>query len=197
MDTDNWINLIAAILVGGGTLFLGIMAWRAIRQTRNIQKAEKKERLLNEIIEWAIDVATCENSVSIEEPSLIFTKLYDKDLRAYDIKDKVKLAQGIMQDHKRVWQSRYMNLHRNYQRLDARGEYILSLSDNKDFESIINTVRAVKAQISDYLEILWKYMEDIDDKLQQEKVTEQGKKLNKSAIQLIKEATKIKTRDAS
>ena len=57
--------------------------------------------------------------------------------------------------------------------------------------------QAVKAQISDYLEILWKYMEDIDDKLQQEKVIEQGKELNKSAIQLIKEATKIKTKDIS
>ena len=56
MDTSDWINLIAAILVGGGTLFLGIMAWRTIRQTRSIQKAEKKERLLNEIIEWAINV---------------------------------------------------------------------------------------------------------------------------------------------
>ena len=34
------------------------MAWRTIRQTRNIQKAEKRDRLLNEIIEWAIDVAS-------------------------------------------------------------------------------------------------------------------------------------------
>ena len=54
--TSDWINLIAAILVGGGTLFLGIMAWRTIRQTRSTQEAEKKERLLNEIIEWAVDV---------------------------------------------------------------------------------------------------------------------------------------------
>ena len=56
MDIDNWINLIAAILVGGGTLFLGIMAWRTIRQTRSIQKAEKRERLLNEILNWIIDI---------------------------------------------------------------------------------------------------------------------------------------------
>ena len=59
MAIDNWINLIAAIIVGGGTFFLGIMAWRAIRQTRNIRKAEKEERLLNEIIEWALDVTKC------------------------------------------------------------------------------------------------------------------------------------------
>lgn len=53
MTTDSWINLIAAILIGGGTLFLGIMAWRTIRQTRNIQKAEKREIILNDIQKWA------------------------------------------------------------------------------------------------------------------------------------------------
>ena len=58
MTTDNLINLIAAILVGGGTFFLGIMAWRTIRQTRSVQKAEKRERLLNEIIEWARSILT-------------------------------------------------------------------------------------------------------------------------------------------
>ncbi len=57
MTTANWINLVAALIVGGGTLFLGIMAWRTILQTRSIQKAEKRERLLNEIINWATDVA--------------------------------------------------------------------------------------------------------------------------------------------
>ncbi len=59
MTIDNWINLIAAIIVGGGTLFLGIMAWRTIKQTRSIQKAEKRERLLNEIIEWASGCIRC------------------------------------------------------------------------------------------------------------------------------------------
>ena len=60
MTIDNWINLIAAILVGCGTLFLGIMAWRTILQTRSIQKEERRQRLLNDIIEWAIDVSKCD-----------------------------------------------------------------------------------------------------------------------------------------
>jgi hypothetical protein len=47
MTTSDWISIISAILIGGGTLFLGIMAWLTIRQTRSIQKAEKRERLLN------------------------------------------------------------------------------------------------------------------------------------------------------
>ncbi len=59
MTTSDWITLGAAILTGGGTLFLGIMAWRTIRQTRSIRKAEKRERLLKEIVEWAIDISKC------------------------------------------------------------------------------------------------------------------------------------------
>ena len=56
MGTSDWMNLIAAILVGGGTLALAFMTWKSIRQTRCIQKAEKREGLLNETIEWAINV---------------------------------------------------------------------------------------------------------------------------------------------
>lgn len=59
MATSDFISLIAAVLVGGGTLFLGVMAWRTINQTRSIQKAEKRERLLNEIIEWASGCIRC------------------------------------------------------------------------------------------------------------------------------------------
>lgn len=54
MTTDNWINLIAAILIGGGTLALAFMTWKSIRQTRSIQKSSKREILLNEISEWLI-----------------------------------------------------------------------------------------------------------------------------------------------
>ena len=74
MTTDNWISIISAILIGGGTLFLGIMAWRAIRQTRNIQKAEKRERLLNEIIEWATQILECSRAPTFIEQRLKLTE---------------------------------------------------------------------------------------------------------------------------
>ena len=59
MDTSDWIQLIAAILIGGGTLALAVMTWKSIRQTRGIQKSDKRERLLNEIIEWASGCIRC------------------------------------------------------------------------------------------------------------------------------------------
>ena len=58
--------LIAAILVGGGTLSLGIMAWRAIRQTRSIQKVETRERRLKEICDWLESVIRCGGEVNLK-----------------------------------------------------------------------------------------------------------------------------------
>ena len=100
MSIDNWINLIAAILVAGGTLFLGIMAWRTIRQTRSIQKAEKRERLLNEIIEWA------KNSLAIltKYPTVHFENLEDLLVRANVLKAEryavIIKAEGLKQEIK-------------------------------------------------------------------------------------------------
>ena len=71
MTISDWITLGAAILTGGGTLFLGIMVWRIIHQTRNIQKAEKRGKLLNEIIEWAEDICRSSFGSEIERETLV------------------------------------------------------------------------------------------------------------------------------
>ena len=97
MYTSDWINLIAAILIGGGTLFLGIMAWRTIRQTRNIQKAEKRERLLNEIIEWSINVFNCDiealQLVNVNDAKAYIMNLQQR-YEAFNVKSKyiIKMA---------------------------------------------------------------------------------------------------------
>ena len=83
MTTSDWIILGAAILTGGGTLFLGIMAWRTIRQTRNLQKTEKRDSLLNEIIAWATDAAKSAVSRQTMVPSELWkTKLEYKYSKA-------------------------------------------------------------------------------------------------------------------
>ena len=98
-----------------------------------------------------------------------------------------------MLDRKHFRLNHCMNLHRNYQSLGTKGEYILSLSDAKYFQNILNIVRTVKAQISDYQDGLWEYMKDIDDKLREKKLEDEAKGLHTRAIELIKAATKIKT----
>ena len=56
MECNDIIILVEAVLVGGGTITLAIMTWRAIRQTRYIQRRERKNRLLNEIRDWIFSI---------------------------------------------------------------------------------------------------------------------------------------------
>jgi len=49
--SDNWVGISALT-----TMLLAIAAFWNIRQTYGMRKAEKRERLLNEIIEWAIEI---------------------------------------------------------------------------------------------------------------------------------------------
>ena len=163
----------------------------------NKEDRERKERLLNEIIEWAIDVAKCEFSVYIKEPPIIFSKLYEKDILAYNTEDKFKLLEGIKKDQERNWKNHFINLHRNYQTLDVRGEHILSLSNIKDFKSIFNSIHDLKTQICNYLDTLWKYMEDMKNESKKDTVNKKAKDLNDRAIQVIREATEIKIKDVS
>lgn len=51
MDTSDWIAISA-----GATFLLALAAFWAIWQNHSLQKRERRERLLNEIIEWVSDV---------------------------------------------------------------------------------------------------------------------------------------------
>lgn len=52
MESGDWITLGAVIVALG----IGVAS---LVQTKRLQKRERKERLLNEIIEWAIEVSNC------------------------------------------------------------------------------------------------------------------------------------------
>ena len=190
MNIGDWITLAAVIVALG----IGVAS---ILHTQSLQKKERRERLLNEIIEWANDVAVCEFTVNIQEPLPIFSRLYEKDMLQLSKADEEKILEGIKKDVDRFWLHHIMNLHRNYQALGAKGEYILILSNAKYFESIINNVRTVNAQISDHEEGLWEYMKNMDDKDRRDKLENKAKELNTSAVKLIRKATKINTRDIS
>ena len=55
----------------GATLVLAIAAFLAIWQNRNLQRKERRERLLNEIIEWANGITGCSMTVNPESVSQI------------------------------------------------------------------------------------------------------------------------------
>ena len=124
MSTETLLAISAGV-----TFLLAIAAFWAIWQNYLLHKKERKERLLNEIIDWAIDVAKCGSSVNIQPPQPIFTKLYEKTLSGLSFEDKKKILKGIMKDNERIWQSRHMELIFKYQTVDAKGEYILIISN--------------------------------------------------------------------
>lgn len=68
----DWIKEWAIPLSAGATFLLAIAAFLAIRQTRKLQKRERRDRLLNEIIEWAVEVA--KSSIEPETPDLFDDK---------------------------------------------------------------------------------------------------------------------------
>ena len=182
MTTDNWINLIAAIIVGGGTLFLGIMAWRTIHQTRIIQKAEKRERLLNEILEWAIDVSKCGTDKGLPDISSI-----------KDIKELYLFNRTFT-----------INLMLKFEAMSGKNQYISRITSNfgKDLQ------RAVEALVKDlglHVKLLDECQhvvadnvpDEVFDKLTiaVEKMGQHNPELGKSTSKVIEEATKIKTKD--
>ena len=113
MTTSDWITLGAAILVGGGTLFLGIMAWRTICQTRSIQKAEKRERLLNEIIGWAIDIH--KSSLEVHIPFIDMSRIRELEMQSYPTSFIDNMKEGIKNQ---------IETYANYQNLTAHAKAV-------------------------------------------------------------------------
>ena len=191
MTTDALLAISA-----GATFLLAIAAFWAIWQNRSLQILERRERLLNEIIEWAIDVAKCGSTVSIQQPQPFYSVLVEKDFLKLSREEKEILLRGLKKDDERIWRSHHMELIFKYQTVDARGEYILNIS-NFPTRNIFDKVKEVKDNLKNGIEIYWNYLEDISNESMMNKVIGWEHKLQESAVILIKEATKIKTRDIS
>ena len=170
MDTSDWVILGAAILTGGGTLFLGIMAWRTIRQTRNLQKAEKRERLLNEIIEWAEDVARL-------------------NFKIYNFIEA--------QISKESWVENVIGeIVSQFQVVEVKGDYInsIALSSFKGERKLSKAVKAVNKEIRELGDVSIKRLAK---EVSSEVVKEHMDKLRLKIADLLKEVAKIKTRSIS
>ena len=174
MTNSDWITLGAAILVGGGTLFLGIMAWRTIRQTRSIQKAEKRERLLNEIIDWAIEVAKCGKRA--------------------DLSDLLHIADDKQESFLPI---RMTEAALNIGLMEGRNEYINTIALNfgqelqEDVDILIDCLEAYK----ELLEVESKGVPTAPESI--EKLESHDRQLLTLAGNVIKKAVKIKARDIS
>ena len=182
MEVTGWITLAAVIVA------LGIGVYSFI-QTNRLKRAEKRERLLNEIIKWSIDVANCRF-----ENKSITNVFYHKDVK--EIQSK-------------FWQ--YLcDIQNGLKMQQTVGIYIRNISPNFG-QHITRPVVTLLKVILDYIDVLEKALRLIEEistgqtKLSDEeskrlneyieKMGNSSKLLDKSAIQVIEEAVKIKTRD--
>jgi len=185
MEVGDWITLAAVIVALG----IGVAA---ILQTQSLQKKERKERLLNEIIEWAIDVTNLRSGGK---------GIFKEIAGIADIKEVEILTQAHI-----------IEMKESYVGMRGRNKYVSSII--RDFKQDLQ--QAVIKLIEDlevYIEVLdewWKFKCDAieqDSIKTEEYITKDGEyttkadeymlQIDNSANEVIEEAAKVKTRDIS
>jgi hypothetical protein len=107
------VNL-ATAMVAFGTLILALVTAMSIDNSRAIEKRNRKERLLNEIIEWAVDIVKCESEQRFHTMSLL----------ELEIAKESRKVQYLEADRRAT----LINLHQKYQSVDARSEYVRTIA---------------------------------------------------------------------
>jgi len=178
MEIGDWITLSAVIVALG----IGVAS---ILHTQSLQRKERRERLLNEIIDWAIDTSTCAFSV----PYSLMLEDITAGLNKKDDVEKIVRRRNL---------TLYTNLRLNYQILTRKSKHIeniaSSLPGNLDY-----AVKRLRKQIDNVISALKKCARDPSnkDRSEYENLIRAEDSLHKKADILIKEATEIKTRDIS
>jgi hypothetical protein len=187
MDFGTWLKEWAVPLSAGATFLLALAAFWAIWQNYQFKKRERKERLLNEIIDWAIDAAKC--------------RFEDKSTSMFSFKNFGETGASF-------WRF-LVDIQDNLRRQQTIGFYIIKISPI--FSQNINTsVVTLMKVIQDFINIIDEPMRDIENiligkvKLSDkeikrttnfiDKTGNSTKLLDESANKVIEEAAKIKTK---
>jgi len=160
---DDWLAFSAF-----ATLLLALAAFLAIRHSSEQEKHNRKERLLNEIIEWATDVVNCgfgHEQTIMPEVDEIREKL-------------VGLGNKIFR----------------YQAIDTRSKYITKVAEVFGKE-LHTAVLAVISCLNNVRINLPKCIDNFGDESSIEMLSESEHGLRESTIKLIELATNIKTKD--
>ena len=165
-----------AVISAFVTILLAIFAFAAIWNTSSIyrhsrkeqlakEKRDRRERLLNEIIEWAVDVLECGPEVSNASLPL----------------------QAGARDQSIVVSFIHVDLLLKYRKVDARSEYVrqITLSFEKGLQS------AVKKATDELYAVIEFLREHLDIATTQE-VRDYRDSLIQSALAVVKEAARIK-----
>lgn len=186
-EQENWLGISAL-----ATLFLALAAFWAIRQNYSLHKSERRERLLNEIIQWAEDIDTASLTPDISliarstgDIQLLSTERDANTLMRYGLsRSKATSIVTIVKERFKGALQKHLN-----EALNELNEFMYvkqmmlygTLPDEKDFpESIVKKMTKEIAK---------------GDKSFEQLFEDHAKNLAESIRELIKEATKLKTRD--
>ena len=168
MTIDTWLAISA-----GATFLLALAAFWAIWQNRSLQIRNRRERLLKEIIEWAIAVSEW-----------------------YYPQDPILLASNTIDTKTRIEAELY-NCFLSLRSLYIKAEYIFGISEILSQE-LVEIVKATMRALEAYLGIINRMSSQTkgaEGKITKDEREDSLTKLHSSANEIIETPTKIKTRD--
>ena len=170
VKNDNWLAVSAL-----ATLVLALGAFLAIWQNHNLQKREHRDRLLNEIIEWAIDIAKC----GLEKEFKYISVQFEKDDPRSD----------------QFVSAFFTELARNFEAMKGRSQYIHTIA-LKFEESLQKAVKELIETVEEHIDLLDECKVGQPGELEKAigNVGVHNTPLRESARKIIEEATKIKTK---
>ncbi len=162
---DKWASAGAPAIMLIGIIVALIIGVISLHQTRNIQINERRDRLLNEIIDWAVSAAQCDHDVDITMPT-----------GGGKIWAKVSLSRILFK----------------YNIVYAKSEYIkeISIGFGSNMQGAVTTVTK---RLFDCVIVMQNRLDNLDDKDTLDKVEACGKLLKLNVFLLINAAGKIKT----
>lgn len=163
MAIEFWLAISA-----GATFILALAAFWAIWQTHGIQKRERKERLLNEIIEWAEDVAR------------LNFKIYNFIEAQLRKESWVEIGIGEIVSQ--------------FQVVEEKGVYMnsIAVSSFKENKKLSKAVKAINKEMRELVDVS---VRRLDKEITSEEVKNHMSLLRLKITDLLKEAAKIKARD--
>ena len=164
MGITDWLMLAAVIVALG----LGVTS---ILHTQSLQKRERRERLLNEIIEWAVDI--------LKFSPMPKQTIFELKLK----KEEPKVEDVIM-----LWK---VSLEEHLLPIISKGAYI-----NRISKTFGKAMWSATNKVSFYLGNTIEYINKLEGTYSSlEALKKPNEELHNAAVQIIEEAIKIKTKD--
>lgn len=153
------------------TALLVFVTYLSVKSGYDRENRDREERLLNEIIEWAVNLMKCSFETGFE------------------------IIPGLSDE--KQWKLSRINWAFRYQAIDAKSEYVKNVASAFKGELTLQAnLEKVTEKLKEIIKLLWEYAraKNGEEKSMAEKVNEGENSLWEITNKLIEEATKVKTR---